>query len=188
MIGETRIKEKCKDFTKIENYYKAITDDALYVCHHRLETHFSDGTPRPNNAHISEDELRTLDMYLNRPPEELIFLTLSEHSKLHNNCTAFGPHSKKSKKKRIESQKATTAAMTPEERKMKYGHTNLTDEQQRIAQDALRNKMKNVTNKINEDGYKTRKQLFDEGVSVNSFYKNYELVYKIGQIGAYKHK
>lgn len=188
MIGDTRIKEICKDFTKIENYDKAIADDALYVCHHRLETHFSDGTPRPKNAHISRDELQALDMYLSRPPEELIFLTLSEHSKLHNNCTTFGPHSEKSRKKRIETLKSTNDAMTPEERKMKYGHNPLTDEQQIIAQDALRNKMKDVTKKINKDGYKTRKQLFDEGVSVKSFYKNYELVYKIGQTGAYKHK
>ena len=188
MISDIRIKEICKDFTKIENYDKAIADDALYVCHHRLETHFSDGTPRPNSAHISRDELQALDMYLSRPPEELIFLTLSEHSKLHNNCTTFGPHSEKSRKKRNKSLKTTNAAMTLEERKMKYGHSHLTEEQQKIAQDALRNKMKYVTDRINEDGYKTRKQLFDEGVSVNSFYKNYELVYKIGQTGAYKHK
>lgn len=188
MIGDTRVKEKCKDFTKIENYDKAIADDALWVCHHRLETHFSNGTPRPNNAHISEEELRALDMYLDRPPEELIFLTLSEHSKLHNNCTIFGPNSEKACKKQKESLKATNAAMTPEERKMKYGHNPLTDEQQRIAQKALCNKIENVTKKINKDGYKTRKQLFDEGVSVRSFYKDYELVYKIGQVGAFKHK
>lgn len=103
-------------------------------------------------------------------------------------CNTDALHSKEAKEKARKTLKEHNALLTPEERKMKYGNTNLTDEQQRIAQEALRNKMKNVTKKINDDGYKTRKQLFDEGVSVNSFYKNYELVYKIGQTGAYKHK
>lgn len=68
----------------IENYNKAITDmSQVWDCHHRLETHFSDGTERPKNAQLSKEELVALDMYYNRPSEELIFLTTEEHRFLH---------------------------------------------------------------------------------------------------------
>lgn len=78
------IKRFCKDFSKIENYEKAINSEELWECHHRLETHFSDGTSRgtPNNF-LSVKELKALDMYYNRPPEEFIFLTKSEHISIH---------------------------------------------------------------------------------------------------------
>lgn len=74
-----------KDITKIENYEQAMNDETqTWDCHHRLETHFSDGTERPKNAQLSADELKALDMYYNRPPEELVFLTKLEHVKLHH--------------------------------------------------------------------------------------------------------
>lgn len=103
-------------------------------------------------------------------------------------CNTDAMHSKEAREKQKQSLKARIAEMTPEERKAKFGHTHLTNEQQKTAQNALQNKMKDITDKINKDGYKTRKQLFDEGVSVKSFYKDYELVYKIGQTGAFKHR
>lgn len=78
-----KIEKICKDFTKIENYEKAIADDSRWECHHRLETHFSDGTPRPANAKLLREELVALGMYWDRPPEELIFLSKSEHVSWH---------------------------------------------------------------------------------------------------------
>ena len=82
MISEG-VKEYCNgDITKIENYELAIADNTqTWACHHRLETHNSDGEKRL--VHIQKKELIELDMYYNRPPEELIFLTNSEHTKLH---------------------------------------------------------------------------------------------------------
>ena len=71
-------KQYCKDYEKIENYEKAKKDNFIgWECHHRLETHTSDGKRRP--VDISHNELKTLGMYYNRPPEELIFLTSREH-------------------------------------------------------------------------------------------------------------
>lgn len=68
----------------IENYDEAVADTSqIWHCHHRLETHFSDGTPRPVNAQLSRDELIALGMYYNRPPKELIFLTAAEHRSIH---------------------------------------------------------------------------------------------------------
>ena len=71
----------CKDYEKIENYEKAKADNfAGWECHHRLETHNSDGERRL--VDIARKELIALGMYYHRPPEELIFLTESEHNAL----------------------------------------------------------------------------------------------------------
>lgn len=67
---------------QIENYQFAKKDNFDGWCiHHRLETHNSDGEKRLVN--LSRTELIALDMYYNRPANELVFLTKSEHAKLH---------------------------------------------------------------------------------------------------------
>ena len=84
MISRQNVKKFCKDFTKIENYEEATRDTTqIWECHHRLETHFSDGTQRPLHCQIRMRELVALEMYFDRPPEELIFLTKTEHNRLH---------------------------------------------------------------------------------------------------------
>ena len=68
----------CKEFTKIENYEKAVADTTQkWECHHRLEF-----TINGEVAH-SKDELKRLGMYYHRPYFELIFLTAKEHRFLH---------------------------------------------------------------------------------------------------------
>ena len=72
-------KQYCKEPEKIENYEKAKADNFKgWHCHHRLETHNSDGERRL--VDINHKELKALGMYYNRPPEELIFLTIKEHN------------------------------------------------------------------------------------------------------------
>ena len=72
-------KRYCKDYENIENYQKALADNFKgWHCHHRLETHTSDGERRL--VDITVAELKALDMYYNRPSSELIFLTESEHN------------------------------------------------------------------------------------------------------------
>ena len=69
----------CSDIENVENYEKAKADNFKgWHCHHRLETHTSDGERRP--VDISMDELKALGMYYNRPSDELIFLTVKEHN------------------------------------------------------------------------------------------------------------
>lgn len=73
------IESICKNYTKIENYDKAINDyTQIWICHHRLEISPFSG------KHITPKRLIELDMYYNRSPEELIFLTIGEHMKIHN--------------------------------------------------------------------------------------------------------
>jgi len=82
MFGDLRF---CKNPELIENYDRAKEDDFEgWDCHHRLETHFSDGTPRPKNGQLTRKELIALGMYYDRPADELILLKHSEHSSLHN--------------------------------------------------------------------------------------------------------
>ena len=69
----------CKDYKNIENYEKAAADNFKgWHCHHRLETHTSDGERRP--VDITQAELKSSGMYYHRPSEELIFLTTREHN------------------------------------------------------------------------------------------------------------
>ena len=112
-------KQYCKDYQNIENYEKAKKDNFKgWECHHRLETHTSDGERRL--VDITQKELKALGMYYNRPPEELIFLTTREHNafnkgkpksdetrrKMKRNKNFLGyKHSEEAKKKIGEAQK-----------------------------------------------------------------------------------
>lgn len=90
----------CKDYENIENYEKAKKDNfKSWHCHHRLETHNSDGERRLID--ITQKELKALGMYYNRPPEELIFLTSREHNAFNKGK----PKSEETKKKMSEAQK-----------------------------------------------------------------------------------
>lgn len=83
---------------------KAVADQTnVWEIHHRLETHFSDGTERPLGARLTVAELKALNMYRHRPPEELIFLTSAEHRALHNKNKPFykGKHHTDDSKRRI---------------------------------------------------------------------------------------
>lgn len=75
------VKRYCENYEEIENYNEALHSDEMWECHHRLETHNSDGEPRA--VQLSKAELQALGVYWHRPPEEFIFLTRSEHLKLH---------------------------------------------------------------------------------------------------------
>lgn len=72
----------CLDPENIENFEKAKADNFVgWEVHHRLETWTSDGERRL--VDITPAELKALDMYYNVPAEQLIYLTKSEHTKLH---------------------------------------------------------------------------------------------------------
>ena len=76
MINERTARRICKeDISKIKNYDKAIADTTqVWHCHHMTETWWN----------CSKQELIDNECYYHRKACELIFLTPSEHHKLHN--------------------------------------------------------------------------------------------------------
>lgn len=91
----------CKNIENVENYEKALADNFKgWNCHHRREANFS------------RKELIALGMYYNVSSEELIFLTIAEHNKLHKKGNTYflgKHHSEESKNKLSEAHKGKQA-------------------------------------------------------------------------------
>ena len=79
MISESQSHKFCRDdISKIENYEEAINDTTqTWHLHHKLELTL-DG-----ELALTVSQLKMHDMYYNRPYYELIFLTPTEHRRLH---------------------------------------------------------------------------------------------------------
>ena len=116
-------KRFCKNPENIENYEKALADNFVgWECHHRLETHNSDGIRR--EVDILSEELQALGMYWHRPASELIFLPISEHQSLHQkgkNNSMYGKHFSEESKKKIG--EANKGKHRSEETKMKMSES-----------------------------------------------------------------
>ena len=92
MINEkAATKYCCEDLSLIENYELAVNDSThTWDCHHR-------GEILPCGR-FSIDDLKKFGLYFNRPAAELIFLTHSEHRRLHAKGVLKGPMSEATKK------------------------------------------------------------------------------------------
>lgn len=145
MINRFRLKKDgtpykycfCRHPELIENYDKAMADTTqTWVCHHRLETHSSDGERRLVDIEVKE--LIALGMYYDRPPEELIFMTALEHKRLHN---IEKPKSEEHKRKISEAEKGRHLS---EEWKRKISEANkgkhLSEEHKRKLSEAHKGK------------------------------------------------
>lgn len=77
MIGR-RIHKYCSDdISQIENYESAKNDNSqIWDLHHRLEL----GSDYENTT----SDLKMMNLYWNRPANELIFLTRDQHMTLHS--------------------------------------------------------------------------------------------------------
>ena len=117
MINAYTVKCFCYDDPMlIENYDKAIADKTqTWVLHHRLETHTSDGERRL--VDLKPDELISLCMYFHRPAKEFIFLTKSEHIKLHKVGNKRGPLSAETKEKISKAKKDKSKTLSEEHKR-----------------------------------------------------------------------
>ena len=131
-------KRYCSDIENVENYEDAKKDNFKgWHCHHRLETHNSDGERRL--VGISYKELQALGMYYHRPASELIFLTSREHNSLHHKGKLI---SEEHKKKVSEASKGNKRALG-------YRHTDETRKKIREARKG-KNRSDETKKKIGE--------------------------------------
>lgn len=85
MIGKSSKRFCCEPMSLIENYDKAVNDNTqIWEIHHRFET----------DLNMSKTELIEKNLYFDRPASELILLTKSEHTTLHNLCYLWTQKSK----------------------------------------------------------------------------------------------
>lgn len=149
MIHEINVSKFCnEDFSKIENYDKAISDPTqTWHCHHRLETHDENGEKLIKN--ILKKELIKRGLYYNRPAKELIFLTEKEHASLHQAGRTLSGETKKLLSERTTNQ---------------WKEHPLTEEQHRIMSEK-QHKLKFYTNGIINLRAESCPEGFYEGVT-----------------------
>lgn len=112
MISIRYVKKFCRDdINTIENYDKAINDNTqTWDCHHRDEVKI---LPSGIKVIRSKQDLIENGRYYNCPANELIFLTPSEHRRLHQSGK---PKSDEHRKKIAEAQKGHTGYWTGKKR------------------------------------------------------------------------
>ena len=86
MISEKCAKSYCSDeISLIENYKTAISDKTkMWEIHHRRECDENGRTL------FTKKHLKEMNLYLNRPASELVFVTRSMHNKLHREMCSNG--------------------------------------------------------------------------------------------------
>lgn len=128
MINKTtkHLKRFCKNYTKIENYDKAISDTTqIWDCHHRLELVETGAV-----VDASVQDLKDWGIYYDRPSDELIFLPKSKHLSLHSRNRKYSEASKKrmsesAKKRGGEHLKGIKKSPMSEETKRKISKSNI---------------------------------------------------------------
>ena len=160
MINEILAKIYCReDISKIENYDKAIADTTqVWDCHHRDEVRV---LPSEMTAIRSRQDLKECGRYYGCPANELIFLTHSEHSRLHMKGKL---HSDETRMKISESMKGKLTGRTlSEEHRRKISESNkgqvpwikgktLTEETRRKISESMKGKKRGQYRKTLEVG------------------------------------
>lgn len=87
MFRKVDVTRYCKDFTKIENYSKALCDTHnVWVIHHKRENlYYKSGRWIERDVWLTKQQLIEMGQYYNVSPDELIFMERTEHRRLHMN-------------------------------------------------------------------------------------------------------
>lgn len=138
MICKHKVKKFCsEDISLIENYDKAVKDKQTWHCHHRLEIQ--------DDKIMSVDDLKNAGLYFQRPAKELIFLTPTEHKKLHSlgkSNPMYGKHFSEETKQKMRKPKS-------EEHKQKLSKakkdTHLSEEHKQKISKGNKGKLKGIS-------------------------------------------
>lgn len=189
----------CTDVQHIENYDSVVNSKGGWVLHHRLETHFEDGTPRPLRCNLTSHELTALGMYYNRPANELIFLPKSEHCKLHacvnnnfkplyGNKNMLGKHMSEDTKEKIRnscksvphngewnkkvgvSLKAYWETVSADERKARLEKANKASVEKPLTQKQIEARRNNCS-RIKNKGHAKGKKKYTNGVETHFYFE-----------------
>ncbi len=133
----------CDNIENVENYEAAKKDNFKgWQCHHRLETHTSDGEKRP--VDITKEELNALGMYWHRPAEELIFMTRKDHVSLHMKENGYAKGHSVSEEGKRSLSKANKGKHLSKETRKKIGEARkgmkMSEETKNILSDAFKGK------------------------------------------------
>ena len=139
MINEQQARKFCKeDLSKIKNYDKAIADTTqVWDCHHMTETWWN----------CSAKELIENECYYNRKACELIFLTHSEHARLHNKGKKFSDEHRRKISEAAKNISDDTRRKISEAKKGKK-RKPFTEEHRRKISEAKKGKFKGKTWKL----------------------------------------
>ena len=165
-MRKRKFESYCDDIENVENYGPAKADNFKgWCCHHRLETHNSDGKRRL--VDIARDELKAFGMYWHRPADELIFLTRKEHALLHKPNKG-NHHSEEARKKMSEANKGRKRGPCTEETKRKISEArkveHLSEEWKRKISETLKGRQlsEETRNKMSE-AWKGKPKLYLKG-------------------------
>lgn len=91
MINESQARKYCReDITLIKNYAEAVADKTrMWLCHH------INGEPFTG---FCRKDLKKMNMYLNRPASELMFVTRKMHEDIHGSFKKAGKRDKSGSK------------------------------------------------------------------------------------------
>lgn len=148
-----KAKRYCReDITLIENYGRMIADyTQIWCCHHRREI----------EENKSKSQLIEEGLYYSRPSSELIFLTSSEHTRLHKTGVTY---SEDIKKKLSDAHKGKTLSEETK-KKMSEAKKNMSEDTKKKIGEAMKgnkynlgkhwwnNGIKNVLAKECPEGY-----------------------------------
>lgn len=167
MIGNFyRLRKYCKNYEKIENYDKAVSDTTqTWECHHRMELITTGAV-----VNSSVQDLKDWGIYYDRPADELIFLTKDEHRKLHQTGKQV---SKETRKLQSKAKKGKKGHKLSDETKKKISISNTgkshpawnkgvpcSEEAKRKMSEALKGKPSNRKGKTHSD--ETRKKISEK--------------------------
>lgn len=163
MINVEQVKRYCSDdIANIENYDNAVADtENVWHCHHRKET----------DELIPRKELIRMDLYYNRPSDELIFLTQHQHLSLHIQVTPTTEEAREKMRASLMGHAVTTETRTKISNSLK-GHSVSEESRKKMSNSHKGKKLSDETKKKMSESRKGKKHTSESKSKMSMMVKN----------------